>query len=308
MYAQKDPRVLNAFVTVAREGNVSRAAELLNLTQPAVSLQLKRLAQDTGLTLFNRTARGLELTRDGASLIAKAEKVQAALEEFSQTARRVSGDVRGTLRIGTIVDPDFIRLGQFLALLVDGFPDLRTKLIHGMSGEVINRIVADQIDVGFYLGGLDPYEPKTDPDQIDSQSLFLQRELTKFTYQILAPQGWEDRVLGRDWNGLADLPWIGTPDASVHSRLLEATLGPKDIQPNFVCLVDQEPSMLAMVRSGVGLCLCRESIALDEMQSRGLVVADKVSIKTSLSFIALKSRENDPNVKASIEVLEATWP
>ncbi|MEP3026016.1 MULTISPECIES: LysR family transcriptional regulator [Alphaproteobacteria] len=307
MRSVQDIRVLDAFITVAREGNVSRAAEKLHLTQPAVSLQLKRLAQDTGLTLFTRTSKGLELTRDGTALIAKAEKVRAALTEFGQTARRVSGDVRGTLRIGTIVDPGFIRLGQFLSLLVEGFPDLRTKLTHGMSGEVINRIIADHIDVGFYLGSLAPYEPAIDPDQLDGASLFHERELTTFTYQVLAPKGWEDRVIGKDWQALADLPWIGTPQDSVHCRLLDAELSEDGITPNYVCSVDQEPSMLAMVRSGVGLSLCRESIALDEMQTRGLVVADQVSIQTSLRFITLKSRAKDPNVKAAFEVLASAW-
>ena len=149
MKSIQDIRVLNAFIAVAREGNVSRAAEKLNLTQPAVSLQLKRLAEETGLVLFTRTANGLELTSDGTALITKAERVQLALTEFAQTARRISGDVRGTLRIGTIVDPDFIRLGQFLSLLVEGFPELNIELIHGMSGEVINRIIAGKLDVGF---------------------------------------------------------------------------------------------------------------------------------------------------------------
>jgi len=303
----QDIRVLDAFIAVAREGNVTRAADKLNLTQPAVSLQLKRLAEDTGLTLFNRTAKGLELTRDGTALIAKAEKVRAALVEFDQTARRVNGDVRGTLRIGTIVDPDFIRLGQFLSLLVEGFPDLQTKLVHGMSGEVVNRIIADQIDVGFFLGRLEPYERSSDAGQTNAVSLLHQRELTKFTYQVIAPKGWEDRVLGKDWEALADLPWIGTPKDSVHSRLLDVEFSQNNITPNYVCLVDQEPSMLAMVRSGVGLSLCRESIALNEVQSRGLAVADKVSIQTSLRFVALASRAKDPNVKAAFEVLEAAW-
>lgn len=62
-----DTKILRSFAAVAREGNVSRAAEVLNLTQPTVSLHLKRLAEDTGLTLFRRTASGLELTREGAA-------------------------------------------------------------------------------------------------------------------------------------------------------------------------------------------------------------------------------------------------
>ena len=54
-----EPQALRAFVAVAREGSVSRAAQQLHLSQPAVSLQLKALAQQTGLTLFTRTSRGL---------------------------------------------------------------------------------------------------------------------------------------------------------------------------------------------------------------------------------------------------------
>nr|WP_170337345.1 LysR family transcriptional regulator [Ruegeria arenilitoris] len=299
-----DIRILNAFVAVAQEGNISRAAKRLHLTQPAVSLQLKRLAQDTGLELFRRTPKGVELTRDGEALVAKAEKVQAAIEEFGQTARRVNGNVRGTLRLGTIVDPNFIRLGAFLAALVDGYPDLQTKLVHGISGDVVGRLISGEVDVGFVLGDLDSYETG-DQDQTDS--VFFQRELTKFTYRVIAPTGWGKRVLGKDWPALAALPWIGTPKNSVHHRLLEKIYADLDCQPQAVCLVDQEPSMLAMVRSGIGLSLCRESIALEEMQSRGLVISDRVKIETSLRFITLASKKMEPNVVAAFDALSATW-
>jgi DNA-binding transcriptional LysR family regulator len=299
-----DIRILNAFVAVAQEGNISRAAKRLHLTQPAVSLQLKRLAEDTGLELFHRTSKGVELTRDGEALVAKAEKVQNAISEFGQTARRINGNVRGSLRLGTIVDPDFIRLGTFLAALVDGYPDLQTKLVHGISGDVINRLINDQLDVGFFLGELEEFEPKTE-DQ--TGSLFYQRELTKFTYRVIAPAGWRNRIQGKDWSELATMPWIGTPRNSVHQRLLTRVYGDLDTQPEPVCLVDQEPSMLAMVRSGIGLSLCRESIALEEMQNRGLAVSDRVRIETCLRFVTLSAKKTDPNVEAAFDALDSTW-
>jgi DNA-binding transcriptional LysR family regulator len=299
-----DIRILNAFVAVAQEGNISRAAKRLHLTQPAVSLQLKRLAQDTGLELFSRTSKGVELTRDGEALVAKAEKIQAAIAEFGQAARRINGNVRGTLRLGTIVDPDFIRLGAFLAALVDGYPDLQTKLVHGISGEVIHRMIDGQVDVGFFLGDLDCYEPQVEDRE---ESFFYQRELTRFTYRVIAPAGWGRRIQGKDWRELAAMPWIGTPENSVHNRLLARVYAEHDRLPEPVCLVDQEPSMLAMVRSGIGLSLCRESIALEEMQSRGLVISDKAEIVTSLQFVTLASRKADPNVVAAFDALRATW-
>lgn len=299
-----DIRILNAFVTVAQEGSVSRAAKRLHLTQPAVSLQLKRLSQDIGMELFHRTPKGVKLTRDGEALVVKAEKIQAAIAEFGQTARRINGNVRGTLRLGTIVDPDFIRLGAFLAALVNGYPDLHTKLMHGISGDIIKHLIEGHVDVGFFLGELSNYEPEGENQK---ESIFYQRELTNFTYRVIAPAGWGKRIADKDWNELAAMPWIGTPTQSVHHQLIARIYAGQDNKPDPVCLVDQEPSMLAMVRSGIGLSLCRESIALEERQSRGLAISNRVKIETSLRFVTLASRKSDPNVMAAFEALDATW-
>jgi len=109
-----DPQALRAFAAVAREGNVSRAAQRLHLSQPAVSLQLKALAEATGLQLFTRTSQGMALTHDGAALLPMADKALAALADFGQAAAGLHNTVRGLLRIGTILDPEFTRLGAFL--------------------------------------------------------------------------------------------------------------------------------------------------------------------------------------------------
>ena len=302
-----DLRTLQSFVTVAREGNVSRAAELLHVTQPAVSLQLKRLSTDTGLVLFRRTPKGVELTRDGEALLVKAEQVLEALADFGQTAKLRAGMVSGTLRVGTIVDPDFIRLGQLLKEIVAAAPGLETQLVHGMSGDVPVRLSRGEIDVGYFIGGLedDAWIAGQEPGRL--ASLFHCRELTKFKYRVVAPVGWERRTAGLDWTSLAELPWIGTPPASVHHRLLSRLFSRLNVSQNSVAVVDQEPSMIAMVRSGVGLCLCRELIALHEKQVHGLVVADQVEIETSLSFLTLASRANELSIVLVGELIRRIW-
>ena len=147
-----DLQALRAFVAVAREGNVSRAAQYLHRSQPAVSLQLKSLAASTGLLLFTRTPQGLALTRDGAALLPHAEKALAAAADFGHAAQRLHSTVRGTLRIGTILDPEFTRLGAFLRQLVEAAPQVDTELRQGMSGEVLAQLARQELDVGFYLG------------------------------------------------------------------------------------------------------------------------------------------------------------
>jgi DNA-binding transcriptional LysR family regulator len=327
-----DAQSLRAFCAVAREGNVSRAALKLHLTQPAVSLQIKALQERTGLQLFTRTPAGLVPTRDGAALLPQAEKVLAALGDFAHAAQSLHHTLRGRLRIGTILDPEFTRLGAFLKQLVESAPQIETELSQGMSGQVRQRVARSELDVGFYLDVPPSAQPaaaqqaqntnfkkkqanvtaKMSYSAIKNKASelpddFTSIALSRFSYRVLAPAGWAPQVLGKDWRALAALPWIATPEDSAHHRLLAQVFDPLGVSPKRVALVDQEASMLDLVRSGVGLSLARESIALRESQARGLVMADKVMLDCTLSFVFLTSRAHEPVITAARRALDSVW-
>ncbi|MDR6586647.1 LysR family transcriptional regulator [Herbaspirillum frisingense] len=287
---------LRAFISVAHEGNLTRAAEKLHLTQPAVSLQIKGLQESLGLQLFNRSASGMVLTVEGNTLLPLAERILADVQELRRHASglRSSDDVlTGTLAIGTILDPEFIRLGAFLKLLVEHHPRLSTQLSHHMSGSVLNEVRAGHLDVGYFLG--------------DPGKGFHAMTLTSFTYNVIAPAGWKNRVSGKSWKELARLPWIWTPAESAHHRLLSRIFAQHQSKPHTVALVDQESSMLDLVKSGVGLSLARESIALNQAQAHGLVIADAVELSTDLSFISLEKRQHEDAIKAVFQLLQEVW-
>ncbi|SNS13209.1 transcriptional regulator, LysR family [Noviherbaspirillum humi] len=284
---------LRAFVTIAREGNLTRAAERLHLTQPAVSLQIKALQQALDLQLFSRTPSGMALTDDGAKLLPFAERVMESVAEFRQGVDALHSTLSGTLAIGTILDPEFIRLGAFLKRLVESYPQLSTELHHGMSGWVLQQVKSGALDVGYYLG--------TPGKEVHSLTL------TSFAYHVVAPQGWKSRVAGKDWAALARLPWIWSPPESVHNRLLSRIFAQHKVTPNRVALVDQEPSMLDLVKSGVGLSLVRESIALREAHAHGLAIADAVNVSTELSFVTLARRRQEPTIAALFALMQALW-
>ncbi|KPU91103.1 LysR family transcriptional regulator [Variovorax paradoxus] len=297
--APMDLQILRAFVLAAREGSVSRAAARLHLTQPAVSLQLKRLAEDTGLQLFTRTPHGLALTADGAALLPQAERVLAAVGDLQQAARNLQSTVRGALRIGTILDPEFTRLGMFLRELVESAPQIETELRHGMSGTVLAQVLRGELDVGFHLDA--------DGDADGGDAALAARTLTRFTYRVVAPAGWGPQVTGRDWKALAALPWLATPPESAHHRLLERVFGPLGLAPRRVALVDQEASMLDLLKSGVGLSLLRDSIAIRESQAHGLVLADRVQLDCALRFVSLAARRNEPVIASAWDALTRAW-
>src|SRR5277367_1143487 len=189
-----------AFVAVAREGNLTRAAAQLNLSQPAVSLQIKNLQETLGLSLFSRSSHGLMLTYDGLKLLPHAQRAVATAEEVRRTALALRNETGGTLAIGTILDPAFLRLGGFLKGLVATFPRIETTLRHGMSGWVLDQVRSRKLDVGYFIEGpqdhADPY--------------FHSIRLTQFQYLVLAPASWQDRIdkeaPNRSWNELAALP------------------------------------------------------------------------------------------------------
>ncbi len=327
---QMDLLSLKAFVAVAREGTVSQAAQTLHLSQPAVSLQLKAMQERLGLQLFARSGRGLALTRDGAALLPQAEKVLSALRDFGQSASSLHNSLRGTLRIGTILDPEFIRLGAFLKELVENAPQVETELSQHMSGDVLVKVQLGALDAGFYLAmpdelqGLRESAPEPSAKAVNpyfyegnmavavikpaqSATNLIVNELATFSYRVLAPAGWGPQVMGKDWRALAQLPWIITPPASAHHRLLQSVMQPLGLQLKRAALVDQEASMLDLVRSGVGLSLARETIALREAQSRGLVVADRVSLPCCLCFVHAPAKAGSPALTAALQALGKVW-
>lgn len=296
-----DLTLLRAFATVAREGNLTRAAVQLHLTQPAVSLQIKHLQEALGVVLFTRTSRGLALTRDGQTLLPHAERARAAAVDVERAAAALRHEVRGRLRIGTILDPGFLRLGGFLRALVETHPQIETALRHGMSGWVLEQVRGAALDVGYYIGRPGEDDPRDD-------ALFHTVTLTHFEYRVLAPAGWKERVQrAHDWRALAALPWIWTPPASAHHRLLTRRFAAAGAQPVKVAEVDQEQSMLDLVKSGIGLTLARDSTAMAEAHAHALTIVEQVTVPTELTFVTLAERRDEPAIAAALRLIDAQW-
>ena len=289
---------LRAFVIVAQEGNLTRAADRLCLSQPALSLQLKKLEEFLDVTLFERLPRGMQLTQAGRQLLPSAERVMNTTAEFRAAAFRLKGTVTGSIRLGTIVDPEFLRLGACLRLLTQRHPGINFSLKHGMSGAMAREVEVSNLDVAFTLGV---------PGMEDLRERFHVIKLTDFMYKVVAPQGWGGQVHNHGWRDLAMLPWIETPAESVHNHLLRRIANTEGVDFNFVARVDLEPSMMDLVKSGVALSLARDDLALKAVHTDGVVVANAVEVPAELGLICRKDRLNEPSVSAALEIAEQVW-
>jgi DNA-binding transcriptional LysR family regulator len=302
-------QALRCFITVAREGTVSRAAALLNLTQPAVSLQLKALEEATGLQLFNRTPGGFTLTEAGAALLPLAHKAVAAAQDFGTAANSLKESQRRTLRVGTILDPEFTRLGPFVRSLTASAQRTEVFLRYGMSDDVLTQIGTGELDVGYYIDATP--EPSLSShlltERLIEDGKFHLMPLMSYVYRVIAPLEWTDRVMGKDWPDLAGLPWLATPTKSAHRRLLDDIFRPLGPLPKRVAFTDQEEAMTDFVESGICLSLARDLVLDRITRKRNFVIADKVRLTCDLSFACLASRRQEPTVAHAFTAMQAVW-
>ena len=115
---------LQSFVVVASERNLTRSARRLNISQSALSTQIKLLEEELVVKLFQRSPKGMVLTENGRLLLTHAQETLAAAESMKQKAFILNGIVAGNITIGLNTDPQFLQVGRLNKQLSRHFPDL----------------------------------------------------------------------------------------------------------------------------------------------------------------------------------------
>lgn len=141
---------LNAFVTVVEAGSITRAAELLFIQQPPLTRLLQGLEQDFGVPLLQRLPRGVIPTEAGEVLLQEARAVLARAEQLNAAMRRAAQGEQGRIRIGFTSSA---ALHTFVPALLrryrEIYPCVSTLLEESGSGELLEAVVAGQLDVAF---------------------------------------------------------------------------------------------------------------------------------------------------------------
>ncbi|MCG8538166.1 MAG: LysR family transcriptional regulator, partial [Pseudomonadales bacterium] len=115
---------LKAFVAVAEAGSFSMAANHLHLTQPAVSKRISQLEDSVGCQLFDRIGRQISLTEAGRDLMPRANRILLEMEDVKRALSNLSGEVRGSLKIGTSHHIGLHRLPPILKQFSKAYPNV----------------------------------------------------------------------------------------------------------------------------------------------------------------------------------------
>lgn len=148
-------RVLQYFLAVTREGNISAAAQSLHLSQPSLSRQLKELEEELGVTLFLRGRRRIELTEEGLILRKRASEMMQLMELTESEISEVKNDISGSLSIGAGESRSMRRVTAVFKHLKDEYPNIRLNVVSGDTEDLQDRLDRGLLDFALIFTDFD---------------------------------------------------------------------------------------------------------------------------------------------------------
>jgi LysR family transcriptional activator of nhaA len=280
---------LRYFWAVAHDGNLTRTAERLNLSQSAVSVQIKQLEASLGHRLFERRGRQLILTEAGRIALDHADAIFAAGRELIGTLQE-KGRSRQAIRIGALATLSRNFHMEFLRPIL-GRQDVEIILRSGTSADLLQALEALNLDV--VLINRAPLR--------DAATPFVSHRLSE---QPVSLVGTPD-LLG-DTSGINELlasqPII-LPSADTGVRIgFDALTERLGIRPQIVAEVEDMAMMRLLAREGVGLAVLPAIVVQDELNSGRLVEADRLpGIGETFFAVTLTRRFPNPVLSDLLE-------
>jgi DNA-binding transcriptional LysR family regulator len=147
-----NPHQFRLFLIVAQKKSFSAAAEDLGITQPSVSIQIKRLEESLGLRLFDRMGQNVYLTTEGTVVLQYAKQMSSLVANLRSDLEDLKGLKLGRVWVGASRVPSTTTVPRAFALFKSRYPDAEIVITTGLSAEVEKLILANEIDLGVVAG------------------------------------------------------------------------------------------------------------------------------------------------------------
>jgi len=280
---------LRYFRAVAHDGNLTRAAERLNLSQSALSIQIKQLEERLGHTLFERRGRQLYLTEAGRIALDHADTIFSTGEELIETLKE-TGRTRRAIRIGALATLSRNFQLEFLRPIL-GRLDVDMILRSGSTSELLGALEALNLDIVLL----------NQAPVADSLTPFIAQHVYQQRVSLVGKPSY-----GQPGAGLAELlgthPVIlPTLESGVRSQF-EALVARLGITPQIAAEVDDMAMMRLLAREGAGLAVLPPIVVKGELDAGTLVEFDALpGMVESFYAVTVKRRFPNPLVRPLLE-------
>lgn len=142
-------RHLRYFTAVARELNFRRAAEILHIAQPPLSMQIKALENELGVQLFDRSSRAVTLTVAGSRFLVDAQRILAEAQQAQADVKKAARGIIGRLNIGFMLSTAHNLLGSAVKKFKNDFPEVELNLLDLTNSAQIKALEEGRLDIAF---------------------------------------------------------------------------------------------------------------------------------------------------------------
>lgn len=214
-------RVLQYFLAVAREQNISAAAQSLHLTQPTLSRQLMELEKELGKQLMVRGSRKITLTEDGMRLRRRAEEILELVDRTEKEVMQSDDTVSGDIYIGTGETDGVRQIVKAANQLQESHPGIRFHIVSGDAMDVCERLDKGLLDFGILLGDMDKtrYSCMELPMK-DTWGVLMRRDSPLAQRETVSPRDLWDKplILSRQVDNKSGLyRWLRKEPSELHT-------------------------------------------------------------------------------------------
>ncbi len=275
-------REIRYALSVAKERSFTKAAQRLNISQSAVSEQVRLLEEEIGFPLFARTPRGIELTERGRTFLYEAERVVGDVLSLSDTARRLKGAISDSLTIGMGSGMAQIFMPRLFPRLHEILPGVRLELLTAPTKNIFNELHEERIDAGLAI--------ESDPDRLPAGLVFFR--LTTAELALIVPP---KHPLARartpvDIGRLLAEPIIMSELSVGYGQVVLSLFTDLGIRPNILAIADNIETIKVIVQSGKGIAIVPRACAENEV-SLGVLKALAIAPNRSVALSLFRRRQ-----------------
>ena len=296
---------IGAFVEIARRQSVSRAAEALFISQPALTARLKGLEADLGSQLFVRTPRGMRLTDAGNAFLPYAVRALETLTDGRMQVNALERGGAGRLAIGAAPAVSTYVLPALLKRFSQGYPRVSVSVRTGHSEEILDLVLREQVKVGLVRALQHP--------EIISTPLYEDRLI--LVVEPGHPFGAAGRIRMKE---LAEQQLVQFDRTSSYHDLTSALFVTAGVSPAGTMELDNIDAAKKMVEQGFGVALLPQTSVADELEAGTLADVDVVdAAPVRRKIVAITRRDAGPpagQAKAFLATFEeirgelTSWP
>lgn len=292
-----DLRQLRYLVALAEELNFTRAAATEHIAQPALSQQIRRLEDELGLGLVERTTRHVSLTEAGELLVVRARRIFAELEAAEAELAAVRGVDTGHVTIGAMHTMGPVDLSLALATFHERHPDVGLTVHEASSEEMAEMLRDDALDLAFL----------SVTERVESHGLGLHQLVSEELVALLPP---DHALAGRRQLRMADLarePFISFRAGARLRELLFAAGREAGFEPR-VELESNEPQRVRrLVSRGLGVAILPRSDAMGPGADVQVSTLVEPALRRDITLAWREGRRHPPAATAFLELARDTF-